>query len=79
MYEITVTENSNLKIPTMNFRGTPTGIDIVKVLETGIRPTITTGMAHKDPGIGQVGAGIVKAPMDCFVQAAEAYLEINEI
>lgn len=78
MYEITLTENKNLKIPTLNFRGTPTGIDIVKVLETGIQPTITTGIAHKDPGIGQVGAGIVKAPLDCFIQAAEKYLELYE-
>ncbi len=71
MFEITATENKNFKIPTMNFRGTPTGIDIVKVLKTGIQPIITTGMAHKEPGIGQVGAGIVKAPFDCFVEAAE--------
>lgn len=75
MYEITSTENKNLKIPTLNFKGTPTGIDIVKVLKTGIQPTITTGMAHKDPGVGQVGAGIVKAPLDCFVKAAEYYAE----
>ncbi len=73
MYEITAAENKNLKIPTLNFRGTPTGIDIVKVLKTGIQPTITTGMAHKDPGVGQVGAGIVKAPLECFVKAAEYY------
>ncbi len=71
MFEITAVENKNFKMPTMDFRGTPTGIDIVKVLKTGIEPTITTGMAHKDPGIGQVGAGIVKAPMECFIQAAE--------
>ncbi|OIK14456.1 hypothetical protein BIV60_11530 [Bacillus sp. MUM 116] len=74
MFEITAVENNNFKMPTMDFRGTPTGIDIVKVLKTGIEPTITTGMAHKDPGIGQVGAGIVKAPMECFVQAAESFL-----
>ena len=73
MYEITATENKNFKIPTLNFKGSPTGIDIVKVLKTGIQPTITTGMAHKDPGVGQVGAGIVKAPLDCFVKAAEYY------
>lgn len=75
MYEITATENRNFKIPTLNFKGTPTGIDIVKVLKTGIQPTITTGMAHKDPGIGQVGAGLVKAPLDCFVKAAEYYTD----
>ncbi|MGC5326409.1 DUF1116 domain-containing protein [Brevibacillus sp. SYSU BS000544] len=71
MYEITDVENKNFKMPTMDFRGTPTGIDIVKVLKTGIQPIITTGMAHKEPGIGQVGAGIVKAPMECFILAAE--------
>lgn len=75
MYEITDAENDLLKIPTLDFRGTPTGIDILKVLKTGIEPTITTGMAHKDPGIGQVGAGIVKAPIECFEKAAEAFLQ----
>jgi hypothetical protein len=79
MYEITAMENSNFRMPTMNFKGTPTGIDIVKVLKTGVLPTITTGMAHKDPGIGQVGAGIVKAPQECFVKAAESFLEKNSI
>lgn len=48
------------------------GIDIRKVVETGITPVINTGMAHKQPGIGQVGAGIVRAPMDCFTQALMA-------
>lgn len=75
MYEITVTENRNFKIPTLDFRGTPTGIDLIKVLETGIPPRINTGMAHKEPGIGQVGAGIVTAPMECFEKAAQALLE----
>ena len=71
MYEITETENENFKIPTLDFRGSPTGIDLVKVLETGITPRINTGMAHKKPGIGQVGAGLVQAPMECFIKAAE--------
>lgn len=74
MYEITEAENAALKIPMLDFRGTPVGIDVLKVLDTGIRPTITTGMAHKLPGIGQVGAGIVRAPMQCFIQAGEALL-----
>jgi hypothetical protein len=71
MYEITETENEFFKIPTLDFRGTPTGIDVIKVLETGITPRINTGMAHKKPGIGQVGAGLVQAPLDCFIKAAE--------
>ena len=49
MYEITDAENDLLKLPTLDFRGSPTGIDVLKVLKTGIRPTITTGMAHKIP------------------------------
>jgi hypothetical protein len=50
----------------------PTGIDIRLVVETGIVPTINTGIAHKEPGVGQVGAGVVKAPMACFEQALRA-------
>ena len=53
----------------MNFRGTPTGIDVRKVIEKGILPKINTGIAHKDPGIGQVGAGIVRPPMEIFIAA----------
>jgi len=69
MYEITVAENSNFNIPAMDFKGTPTGIDVRKVIEKGIVPRINTGIAHKEPGIGQVGAGIVKPPMEIFVAA----------
>lgn len=62
-------------IPTMNFVGTATGIDAVKVVESGILPVINTGMAHKKPGIGQVGAGIVTAPKACFSKAIEAFYD----
>ncbi|MGL5257209.1 MAG: DUF1116 domain-containing protein [Proteocatella sp.] len=75
MYEITQAENQTYKIPVLDFRGTPTGIDIRKVVETGIKPVINTGIAHKDPGVGQVGAGIVHPPMKCFEDALEAYIE----
>ncbi len=75
MYEITTTENDIYKIPALDFRGTPTGIDIRKVVETGILPSINTGIAHKDPGIGQVGAGLVKPPMNCFEDALQAFVE----
>lgn len=78
MYEITTEENQNFMIPTMDFRGTPTGIDVLKVIETGILPRINTGMAHKDPGVGQVGAGLVMAPMDCFTSALEFLAEQME-
>lgn len=75
MYEITEGENNVYKIPVLNFRGTATGIDIQKVIETGIRPIINTGIAHKEPGIGQVGAGLVSPPMKCFEDALEAFVE----
>jgi hypothetical protein len=75
MYEITVAENNIFKIPALDFRGTPTGIDIRKVVETGILPSINTGIAHKDPGVGQIGAGLVKPPMNCFEDALQAFVE----
>ncbi len=56
------------KIPVLDFRGSATGIDIVKVLETGIRPIINTGIAHKDYGVGQIGAGLVNPPEGCFTK-----------
>lgn len=77
MTEITAGANPEWMIPALNFAGTPTGIDIRKVLETGLAPTINTGIAHRQPGIGQVGAGIVKAPLDCFRQALAAFAEVN--
>jgi hypothetical protein len=72
MYEITFGEHDNLTIPGLNFRGTPLGIDVRKVMETGILPQINTGIAHKDPGVGMVGAGILRAPEKCFNDAFEA-------
>ena len=72
MGEITVGENPEWTIPSMDYKGVPSGIDIRLVLETGIAPTINTGIAHKEPGVGQVGAGVVKAPMACFERALRA-------
>ena len=71
MYKITLGENGNYTIPNLNFRGTPTGIDLRKVLAKDILPVINTGIAHKEAGIGQIGAGVVNPPRDCFVQALE--------
>ncbi len=73
MYQICQGRSSLYIMPTMDFQGVPTGIDIRKVADTGILPVINTGVAHKEPGIGQVGAGIVTAPMDCFIKAIKAY------
>ncbi|MDQ4060194.1 MAG: DUF1116 domain-containing protein [Pseudomonadota bacterium] len=72
MGEITVGENPEWTIPALDFAGVPTGIDIRLVVDSGLAPTINTGIAHKEPGIGQVGAGVVRAPMACFEQAVRA-------
>ncbi|NIM93476.1 MAG: DUF1116 domain-containing protein [Anaerolineales bacterium] len=79
MYEITVTEHKNFTIPVLDFRGTPTGIDIRKVVELGVTPRVNTGIAHKEPGIGQIGAGLVRPPMKIFEEAIYAFAEKYEI
>jgi hypothetical protein len=71
MYEITAGENPAWKIPAMDFRGSPTGIDVRLVVGKGILPFIDTGVAHREPGIGQVGAGVLSAPVEPFRQAFE--------
>ena len=76
MYEITESEHENFTIPALNFRGTPLGIDVRKVIETGILPQINTGIAHRQPGIGQVGAGLLRAPQKCFTDAFNAFREL---
>jgi hypothetical protein len=73
MYEITCGESDIYKIPYLNFRGTPTGIDVIKVAKSGILPFIDTGVAHKNAGVGQVGAGVLSAPPEPFVAAFEAF------
>lgn len=75
MYEITVDEHTAFTIPVLGFRGTPVGVDIRKVVELGIRPQINTGIAHKDPGVGQVGAGLVLPPMNVFEDALVSFAE----
>ncbi len=69
MYEITVGESNTFSIPVLDFRGCATGIDVRKVIETGIMPQINTGIAHKNAGVGQVGAGLVNPPWECFESA----------
>jgi hypothetical protein len=72
MYDITVGENPAYAIPILEFRGTPTGIDVTKVVRSGVLPQINTGMAGRVAGTGQVGAGLVTPPMECFTAALEA-------
>lgn len=73
MNQICISNNPNFSIPTWDFKGACLGIDIRKVVETGITPLINTGIAHKEAGVGQVGAGTVRAPLACFEKALEAY------
>jgi hypothetical protein len=75
MYEITLAENGAYQIPALDFRGSPTGVDVRKVVETGILPVVNTGIAHKEPGVGMVGAGLVKPPRNCFRDAVLAFAE----
>ncbi|QBD82761.1 DUF1116 domain-containing protein [Ktedonosporobacter rubrisoli] len=70
MYDITIAEESQYQLPTLDFRGSPVGIDIRQVVRQRILPIINTGIAHRFPGVGQIGAGIVHPPMECFVKAA---------
>ena len=72
MSEITLTKNPRWTMPSLDGEGVPTGIDVRRVVETGIQPAINTGIAHRLPGVGQVGAGVARAPLACFEQALVA-------
>jgi len=72
MGHITIGRNGGFALPTMDFVGTPAGIDARKVVDTGILPIVNTGIAHRQAGIGQIGAGITRAPLDCFTKAVTA-------
>ncbi|WP_376796519.1 DUF1116 domain-containing protein [Thermogemmatispora sp.] len=78
MYALTVTANPQFSLPALNFQGTPTGIDIRRVCRLNQLPVINTGIAHRLPGIGQVGAGIVYPPMECFTAALQALAESRQ-
>ena len=73
MYEITVAEHDHFTIPALGFRGTPVGIDLVRVVELGIPPRVNTGIAHREAGVGQIGAGLVRPPLAIFEEALEAF------
>ena len=82
MYEITVAEHRHFTIPALGFRGTPVGIDVRSVVELGITPRVNTGIAHREAGVGQVGAGLVRPPAAIFEEAlvawADRYLDDEE-
>ena len=72
MYAITASESPDYLIPVFDFRGTPTGIDIRRVLQTGVLPVMDVGLAGRDGG--QIGAGIIRAPRECFELAAAGHV-----
>jgi hypothetical protein len=72
MHNITLAQNHNCTMHALGFAGTPTGIDVRKVLDTNTLPIINTGIAHKEAGVGQVGAGLVRPPIQCFTEALRA-------
>jgi hypothetical protein len=75
MTHITLGRNNAFTLPALDFAGTPAGIDARRVVDSGILPVINTGIAHKDPGVGQIGAGVTRAPAACFTQAVRALAE----
>jgi hypothetical protein len=75
MQQICGAESTRFKLPTMDFRGTPVGVDVRKVVETGITPKENTGILHASDGTGQVGAGVATAPVACFREALLALRE----
>lgn len=72
MATITVTRHPAYQLPALDFAGTPYGIDARAVLDAGLEPTLTTGISHRQPGIGQIGAGMTHAPLGCFMAALGA-------
>jgi hypothetical protein len=72
MQDVAVARNPALSLPALDFAGAPCGIDIRKVVDNGIRPVLTTGIAHREAGVGQIGAGIVRTPMACYAKAVRA-------
>jgi hypothetical protein len=72
MYDITWAESRSYQIPALGFRGTPVGIDCREVVHTRVLPIVNTGIAHREPGVGQIGAGLVEPPMEAFAKAVRA-------
>jgi hypothetical protein len=75
MLSITLGSNPAFTLPPLNFGGTPAGIDARLVVDSGVQPIINTGIAHKKAGVGQIGAGITTAPMECFNDSLAALAE----
>ena len=72
MISICATESSRFKLPTWNYRGTPLGVDVRRVVELNTTPKVTTGILHASSGVGQIGAGVAAAPIECFQAAVRS-------
>ncbi len=79
MYEIAISESEQYCMPNLDFRGTPIGIDIAKVVESGITPLINTAIVSKEAGVGMIGAGISSAPIEMFQKALYGYADKYEL
>ena len=79
MGRITISQHPAFQLPPLNFAGSPSGIDVLKVSETDILPVINTGIAHKKAGIGQIGAGIVRAPKEVFLSAIREIARLRNL
>lgn len=77
MYEICWAESDSYQIPALGFRGSPVGIDCREVAHTGVLPFVNTGIAHREPGVGQIGAGLVEPPLEAFVAATRALADLT--
>jgi len=75
MKQITASTSPYYRIPILGFQGAPVGIDIRKVVQTGIAPIIDTAIAHKNPGYPIIGAGLLRAPLTCFQKALQRFAE----
>jgi len=73
MGEVALARHPRWTVPALDFQGVPAGIDVRRVVDTGVQPAINTGIAHRKPGIGQVGAGVARAPLACFEQGLRAF------
>jgi hypothetical protein len=76
MYEIAWTESRTFQVPSLGFRGTPVGIDCREVVHTRVLPVVNTGIAHREAGVGQIGAGLVAPPMGAFVAGVRSLAEL---
>ncbi|MGD0727938.1 MAG: DUF1116 domain-containing protein [Spirochaetia bacterium] len=75
MHRISVARSPEFLMPALDFEGTGVGIDIRKVVQTNMLPVIDTAIAHKEPGHGIIGGGIVRPPMECFTKALKRFAE----